>query len=331
MLCYLHSRTGADTVSGMPEIPLQAPYAHGIGWKNLLPALHRVAGTIHGGGYQFMKEVVIVTTYNRPELLYLCLEAIWRDDSTMPVFVYLDRAIHWKSGIIQNPLPLTLPAGPVTVVGRQRHGYYGNSYNLLEACKEWASKVDIVHLIEDDTLVHKGYFTWARCMLRSSKIQYAAVCGRINSPHLKNWYESPCASWDASKMAQALGHLIPEYYTSSREEMQRLLHEVMFPTLRRMDGKPYKKSGAEQDRFFQMCIEYHGWLTKFPDVPLATHFGYYGYNCPPSVKGPQAERLHDRIEELRNLLTNYDFRCAMFGQAITDREMKGWDGKYDRS
>ena len=85
--------------------------------------------------------------------------------------------------------------------------------------------------------------------------EVAAVCGRIASPHVTNWYEAPCASWQAAYLRIALEHIVPEYHSHSRLEMQRVLDEKMFPR------SLYKKGGAEQDGFFLRCVEHHRWRT----------------------------------------------------------------------
>jgi hypothetical protein len=275
-------------------------------------------------------ELVVVTTYVREELLYLCLEAIRREDYHIPVFVFSDR------GADSPELSVTCSVFRAELIIRPAHSRYGNSWNTITAC-EWAVSsiwrdLGIVHLIEDDTIIHPGYFRWARQQLaldlRVSPFQithgdlrfrYAAVCGRIASPHIPNWYESPCASWNAGHMTVALKHVIPEYLADTREEMQIVLDERIFP------GSQWKKGGAEQDGFFLRCIEHGGWKTKFPPIPLATHLGWWGYNSPPLRPKP-AGSFNDRIEACRAMFANVAQRKEWFGHRITDAELSGNGG-----
>jgi hypothetical protein len=205
---------------------------------------------------------------------------------------------------------------------------------LLQACEEWTGAegfVDIVHLIEDDTLIHKGYLAWAREKLsREHPIgfagqpievpEFAAVCGRIGSPHIPNWLEIPCISWNADCLRTALGHLVPEYFCADRKEMQRVLDEIVFPKSK------YRRGGAEADGFFLRCVESHNWKTAFPPTPLATHFGFWGYNCPPTWERPKGT-FEERIQFCRELLKDTERRNAIFGHGITAKEMQGWDGR----
>lgn len=263
-----------------------------------------------------MKELVVVPTFLREALLWLCLEAIRRESPDMPIYVFSDR------GARSRDLHFAAANFGVSLTVRPQHGRYGNSWNLLDALC-WATKrdVDIVHLIEDDTILHRGYFDWARKALANqtegTKLVPAAVCGRIASPNIPNWYESPCASWNASHLRSALSHLRPEYLdATTRHEMQRILDEKIFP------NSKYKHGGAEQDGFFVRAIEHHRWATLFPPKPLATHLGFTGYNCPPARKGPEGT-FEQRISFYRNLLNDRQKRVELFGRTITDKEMEG--------
>jgi hypothetical protein len=252
---------------------------------------------------------------DRDELLYLCLEAIRRDDETIPTQVFSDRDC-WSDDAQEMCVKFAALA-----VCRWRHSFYGNSWNLLKACKyilELCPSAEIIHLIEDDTIIHKGYLAWAREQLKSG--EYAAVCGRIGSPHITHWYESPCASWNAEKLRHCLEHVVPRYFSPSREEMGKVLDEQMFP------NSKYKKGGFEQDGMLLRCIEFHGWKTRFPPIPLATHLGWWGPNCPPGRERPTGS-FEDRVAQCRAMLTNRERRKELFGHRITDAEMSGWKGK----
>ena len=266
-----------------------------------------------------MNDVVIVTTWQREELLWLCLEAIRRDDPSIPISVYSDRA--------QNSADLRKACATFDANLRIQipHSNYGNSFNLLSACSAMtALDYEIIHLIEDDTIIHKGYLAWAREELTNGFVYdvspkfYAAVCGRIPSPHIPNWYESPCASWNAACLRTALGHIVPEYFSGDVKQMLKALDETMFP------NSKYKRGGSEQDGYFLRCIEHHGWKTLFPPKPLATHAGGWGYNS--HRKRPEGT-FEERIEWCRKMLTNKEMRKGFFGSSITDREMAAWDGK----
>ena len=262
-------------------------------------------------------DAVLVTTFQREELLYLSLEAIRGNDETIPIAVFSDR------GAESDELREVCLKWNSLCWSRPNHQRYGNSWNLILACQEMLSQlnISILHTIEDDTIIHPGYLKWARQQLSIPPgiLSYAAVCGRIGSPHIPNWYESPCASWSVKHLRAAIALIIPEYFCEKREDMQRVLDEKMFP-----DSK-YKKGGAEQDGFFLRCIEHYGWKTKFPPKPLATHLGWFGYNSPPARERP-AGNLAQRVEACRAMLADIEQRKFLFGHRITEAEVSGMGG-----
>lgn len=261
-----------------------------------------------------MKEVVIVTTFDRDELLFLCLEAIWREDTIIPIWVFSDHGRHTKD------LMETCHKFRAMLTIRSDHKFYGNSFNLISAIREVLKQMspEIIHIIEDDTIIHRGYLGWADTQLATG--QYAAVCGRIGSAHIPHWFELPCNSWKADKLKICVDAVPAEYFSTNRLEMQRVLDEKIFP------ASKYKKGGAEADGFFLRCIEHHGWKTCFPPRPLATHLGWWGYNSPPGRERP-AGSFEDRIAQCRAMLTNAQRRKELFGARITEAEMSGWDGR----
>jgi|SRR5579859_958346 len=261
-----------------------------------------------------MKEICIVPTWERDELLFLCLEAIRKADPRVTIAVFSDRG--YKS---DDLVQICLSANANLFI-TEPHNYYGNSFNLISGARfAIDTEYEIVHLIEDDTIIHPNYLEWARRTLEIGDYyrgdQYAAVCARIPSKHLASWYESPCASWNANYLRKALSHVVPEYFATTRQEMQRVIDTKMFPKSR------YARGGAEQDGFFLRCVEHYKWKTRFPEKPLATHLGHYGYNRRGSA--PPEGDLTQRIAFSRELLKNERKRIELFGQDITVKEMAG--------
>jgi hypothetical protein len=255
-------------------------------------------------------EIVIVPTYKRDELLYLCLEAI-RKQFEGTVWAMSDRCA-------ESPELYSMEKNfRATIFVRSEHPYYGNSFNALESLC-WAIQpeyeYETISIIEDDTILHPGYFAWARGMLNTKR--YAAVCGHVGNA-LDTWYTSPCASWRAENLKQCL-ELVPTYYLEARtrEEMQRIL-----------DGAPqFKKSkfkygSCEQDGFFLRCIEHFGWRTAFPEKPLCAHLGWFGYNR--DGHSAPTGNFEQRIQACQDLLANKQRRVELFGQRIVELELEG--------
>ena len=65
-------------------------------------------------------------------------------------------------------------------------------------------------------------------------------------------------------------------------------------------------------------IEYFGWKTAFPEKPLATHLGAWGYNREGHA-GPDGT-FEQRVQWCRDLLANRERRIELFGRRIVDLE-----------
>lgn len=255
-------------------------------------------------------EVVVVPTFQREELLFLSLESIRRADPNIPVQVYSDRG-YWSRDLMDTCIEF---GAHLRVIGK--HDHYGNSWNLLSAMESTLiiEQPEILHIVEDDTIINPAYFDWAAGTL-SSGVVASAYAHMSSDDTRKDWYESPCASWSGPKLREALG-MIPEgYFTKHRDDMLKAL-DRQFP------GSKMRGNGAEQDSFFLRVIENREWITRHPDRPLAQHIGWYGYNRPEGSIPPHGE-FPERVAACREMLGNREMRTIHFGKPITDLEFEG--------
>lgn len=259
------------------------------------------------------EEVCIVATFGREELLLLSLEAIRKAAPDLTVKVFPDR------GSCTRDVLRICREFNCSVHPRPFHRKFGNSYNLLSAMQSVLiiDNPQIVHLVEDDTIVHPDYFLWARNKLRSDGSDYAAAYAHCSDTDTRTkWYESPCASWDADHLKKALSAVPDGYFAETREEMKKVLRAA-FPK-----SKAARSGAGEQDTFFLCCIEAFDWKTVHPKRPLATHLGFWGYNRPPGVSGPTGS-FPERVEACRKFLTDKAARGVHFGERITTLELEG--------
>jgi hypothetical protein len=114
-----------------------------------------------------MQDVVIIPTYDRPEMLWLCLEhlAACPESADVHVWVCVDAHVNQPSAPREEILAVVkkFPQLFVDVKFRSPHQYSGNSFNVLTAYKDaYRSQASYVFLIEDDVMISPGFFTWHR-------------------------------------------------------------------------------------------------------------------------------------------------------------------------
>lgn len=266
-----------------------------------------------------MRETVAVFTYRRDPLLYLCLEAIRREDQQIGVTVYSDRG---ENSPRLREICKTWGAG--LSVNMQPKGH-GNSSNIIRGMEASLIGTDIVHIIEDDTILHgAGWFKWARKILaplegaytfEHKPSNYAVALARMPGDPPSTWYESPCVSWNSEHLAIALQHIPDGFFAPNRLAMLAVL-DAAFPKSR------YRMGSGEQDGFFLRVIELRGWRTAFPPQAFASHLGFYGYNQPVGRTEPPGT-FEEQVDFCRKLFRDKERRYELFGQGMTDREMAG--------
>lgn len=247
-------------------------------------------------------DTVIITTYNRPDYLRLCLEYLSRAQGieTKDIRLYVDRGSSLKREFYEvvNDFQNILH---VVVTFRPEHAYMGNSMNTLEAYKEaYQTDSEFIYLVEDDVLVQPDFFTWHeavqsrgdfmasigyRC-IRNSKRE-AGISDPAAYFTSRRDYASVGVCWRREKLQPVVKHARPEYYGDLGGYLER-----NFPNNRFAD------SFSEQDGLIMRVLgETHGNIA-WSYVPRCYHIGFAGYNRP---RGPRLS-----YEEIRQTIHNQE-------------------------
>lgn len=243
-----------------------------------------------------MRETVIVPTFHRSDLLYLCLENIRERERDIPIHVFPDRGtdereICQRFGAVQH--------------WSWEHNYHGNSANMLEALK-WAfhQQYDRVFVIEDDALVDETFFSWCRAGMERDVF---AACGWQYSPNavkgdgadlLLSWYLSVAACLSARSLFAIVPHANLEYYRDMRDYCDR-----SFPASAHRGSMHY-----EQDGLVLRVAEAQGKRCLWPRRARALHCGWYGYH---QGEDRMQGTLEDRVEVLRLAVRNPEILSGM--------------------
>ena len=253
------------------------------------------------------KEIVIVPTFQRSDMLAVTLEAIIAADSTLPIHVFPDRGTSER--IVTSRFP------SVTEHLTWDHRYSGNTCNVLESLK-WArtKNPDVVYIIEDDAIIDPTFFDWSRAALAASPRLFAA-CGWRYSPDalppapncadtLIPWYLSVAAALPRHSLDSIVRHATLSYYSDMKHYL-----DAAFPQSHRRGSQHY-----EQDGLCQRILESESRVCAWPRTPRATHIGFRGYHM------PQGQELHgtldERIRIIKLLLKNPSMLQSLLNSGI---------------
>lgn len=260
-----------------------------------------------------MKDIVLITTYFRPEFLSLCLEYLSKAEGARENKEYWicqdfrfedehrhSNDIRWTKEVLEkSPLPYRF-------IQREPHNYAGNSYNTLEGYKEaYAADARFVYLVEDDCLVSKDHFPWHEAIQEKEDAILCSVGYRcIRNSEARKDITDPSAyfvssrdfasigcGWKRERLKEVIEHAHPEYYS----RMQEYLDE-RFPDDR------YSGWFAEQDGLIMRVLHEQKRYVAWPYAPRIFHVGNFGYHRP---SGRRADgQLQNKIDTLRSWIHN---------------------------
>jgi hypothetical protein len=253
-----------------------------------------------------MHDIVLITTYNRPDYLRVCLEylAAAQGIQDHEVWVCIDRG---KSLIREFYDVLNDFRNQISfsVFLRPEHTYIGNTFNTLEAYKEaYQTDAKFIYLVEDDVLVRPDFFKWHQAVQSRGDFfcSVAYRCSR-NAEARRDItdasayfttardYASIGVCWRRENLAHVIQHAKDEYYRDLKGYL-----------VRRFPNNRFSDCYAEQDGLIMRTMgETHGLYTVWPYVPRAYHVGFAGYNRPRGTRLSYREikqTIHDE-EKIR--------------------------------
>jgi Glycosyl transferase family 2 len=243
-----------------------------------------------------MRDRVIIPTYDRPEMLALCLERLREcpEFDSLDVHVYMDRHS-------DQPLPAEIAEvidSGICVHLRAHHRFPGNSFNILMALHEaYGYRCNRVFLIEDDVMVKPDFFTWQYRQFEQHPDAFAVIGGgNTRTFPAENCGESYVTTgedlcsigvgYPRSTLKKILPHINYAYLLDMVGYCQR-----MFPEHK---GNP---NMAEQDGLIQRIMLREEHKVVWSNPSRALHAGWYGYHRT-NLPRPQGT-LEERISQVR--------------------------------
>lgn len=221
-----------------------------------------------------MNDVVIVPTHGRPEMLLHCLEHLEAcpDLANADVRIVVDQHQHKRIPAAVHHETLDVIAGfthrgwKLTV--RDRHFYWGNSFNVLTAYKEsFAAGHPLTFLVEDDVMVEPGFFAWHRAVHESEQLFCSIASANTRSGQLRT--KDDFASLGVCFPLASLGLIVPHARVAYFINMGKYCVDTFGG-----DSKLF----CEQDGLILRIMKQAGGTARYPETPLARHVGDYGYN-----------------------------------------------------
>lgn len=216
-----------------------------------------------------MQDIVIVPTYDRPEMLWHCLQYIAKcpDANKLVIWVAVDHHADQPPPPKQDIEQVTaqFPHLAVLTQWRKSHRYHGNSYNLLTAYKDaYEVEAERVFLVEDDVFVRPEFFAWHRMKHQEG---FGCSIGVVKEPH-HGWYASLGVGFTRETLKLIVPHCTPAYYANMRSYCRRTF--------------PSTTEDCEQDGLWCRVLRHErvAWAYE----PLCQHVGWYGYHRQKSIR-----------------------------------------------
>jgi len=270
-----------------------------------------------------MREVVLVPTYRREELLFCCLKRIRAIEPDIEIQVFPDR------GTFHDP------AVRAICEGFKAHAHlvpdndwYGNSANVLESYR-WAYNAgyDRIFYIESDVMVHADFFSWHRRQQEDFPWIFASMAWIFNrnAPIVDDllfqpWYYSPGVCFSREKLALIVQHATPKYYGN----MQGYIEERFKASPLNV---PFAVAHFEQDGICQRILDEDKSQTVCPGIAKCSHVGFtrsYGGDTQEDYErflGLEGLRFDERVARVEEFIADPYWRAQVFGRAIVEREI----------
>lgn len=235
-----------------------------------------------------MQDIVILPTFDRPEMLWLCLEYLSRSlhSPTVQIRVSVDAHIGQPPPARAEIAEVVDKFPELSIQTRYRtpHPYPGNSYNLLMAYRDaYESDASHVFLIEDDVLIHPDFFVWHWVTLLTADCSIAVV----KEPQFGS-YASLGVGFRRDTLQLILPHCIPAYFQNLRGYCQRVF--------------PPSPLDCEQDGLWGRVLA--GRQVVWSPEPRAQHVGWYGYHRTRSVR--PVGTLDERFHQVKHVLSTME-------------------------
>jgi hypothetical protein len=270
-----------------------------------------------------MREVVLLPTFHREELLFCCLKRIRECEPKIEVHVFPDRGTFHDSSVraICEGFEAQAHLVPDT-------DFYGNTANVLNAYL-WAFNTgyDRVFYIESDVMPHADFFSWHREQQETFPDIFASMAWIFNRQApisddlmFQPWIYSIGLCFSREKLALIAQHATPKYYGDMPGYIER-----RFKTNPLTDR--FAVAHWEQDGLLQRILDEDQSQTVCPGIAKCSHVGFkrsYGDDTQEDYEkflGLQGLRFEQRVRRVESFIADPYQRAQVFGRNLVEREI----------
>ncbi len=259
------------------------------------------------------RDIVLVTTYYRPEYLWACLQSIVDAEggADKDVWVIHDKHVNDGNKSVEESQNLEVlkefsgKFAGFQYIEMPATSYSGNSRCTLESYKRAynTNGVRFVYLVEDDILVEKDFFKWHEAV--QAKGDYLCSVGRLQTTRedltqsddpnayveSRSDYTSWGSCWKRESLALLVEHCVGDYYGNMTAYIQR-----------RFPNSQFGSVWTEQDGLIRRVLVESGKCTASPCMKRAYHVGITGYHRSQGYRFTGT--LQQKVQQLNDALKN---------------------------
>lgn len=242
-----------------------------------------------------MKEVVVMPTCKRPEMLALALRAIDQaDNPPNDIRIFCDTDTNVQE--VEYVRDTYLPHAMIFHAG-QHPSLPSGMWNILNSMKQgYETGADLIYHVEEDVLVKPDFFEWHRSM---DYPDLMATCGRIME-RFPNYlqYTNPGACLRRAGLGLVVEHITDDLFRNHEQYMDRF--------------GPMEESSKLDDGLIRRVARQHGLRVMYPWKPKCAHIGFRGYRRYDIFQNNG--NIVERIAGLERMLPNVRNHDPRYGQ-----------------
>lgn len=275
-----------------------------------------------------LPEIVVIPTFNRPELLFHCVSHLRGAGYTGPIAIFPDG----KHFSYSYDISAIFDATVVPRDAPRNPNYYGNSSNAARALSYGYNMAELVHYIEDDVEVSDRWHPWTMKTHEESDLYFPIfcsagwVCNRErpirHETYFNPWLYIPQFSIKRKPLGEILKHCTSEYFSDMPGYCRKTFPETPLNKMGAMRNH-YEIDGLIQHIIMEdqsIPVAWNAW-------PTVKHLGFAGYN-----RGGYAlyelffegcKSLGERTDRIRDFSLDGSWRMYYFGREVVEREEGG--------